>query len=536
MKFQFISTSWLLVILWIILTCFNINKAFHIDDAFHLEAAQWIGAHPTTPMSGFINWSNNPSSGSNANQPPLYFYLIAFVGELFGYSEIPLHIFQSIFTFLALWLFLKICTLQNITNTRTSLLFMAFCPGLMVNQNLMIDVPLLSLELAFVFFLLKSDGRRALRYYTLAALVLGCALLIKYSILPLLVVFLLIILAEKKYKYLNLGLIPVGILGLWSIFNLFEFQKVHIFNRPVSHFSIAALINQTIGLLSCIGAIIPFSIALYNAKLPYKIVEKLSYLSLFAFLFFCGLVYFDIIPERISSLILNILFVINGMGIALVMGSEIWPRFRKEGKWRIPEKADLIFILTFASIAAFTVKYAPFIATRHILLLIPFIILICRDLIDRIPHRIQVLSIGLSVTMGVLLTLSDWHYADFYRKISTKINVPAEGKIWVSGHWGWQWYSKNIAGGHVSQYATDSSMVHPGDYFIRPAVADQQSVNENLVLKEIQRIYMKPGFSTFFSGHKAGSMYLSFPKKGPWNLSKTPVDTIIISRVVGITK
>ena len=530
------SNKWLLLILWIILTCFNINKAFHIDDSFHLEAAKWISGHPTKPMSGFINWSDNPATGSSANQPPLYFYLIALVGELFGYSELPLHIFQSIFTFLVLWLFSEICKVLNVPNPRTALIFLAFCPALMVNQNLMTDVPLLALELAFVFFLLKTDGSRKLTYYTLASVMLGLALLIKYSILPLLVVFVLTVLIEKRYKYLLFTLIPIGMLGLWSISNLFEFQKIHIFNRPVSHFSIAVLVNQTIGLLSCVGAIAPFSIALYNAKFPHKIVMRLSIFTLCSFLLFCCLVYLDFIPESISSLTLNILFFINGLGIAVVLISEIWLKFRRNQRWELPGKADLIFILTFVSMAAFMVKYAPFIATRHILLLIPFILLICRNLIGRIPYPIKMISLGMSILLGALLTVSDWQYADFYRQISKKIFLPENSRIWISGHWGWQWYSKKISDGNVTQYGTNTSVVHPGDYLIRPAVADQQTLNENLVLKEMRRVWIKPGLGTFFSVHKAGSMYLSFPKKGPWNLSKSPVDTIIISRVVAITK
>jgi len=98
----------LLGIIWFVVTLINIDKAFHIDDVFHHEAALWIVDHPLTPMSGNINWYNDPEPISHANQPPLYFYLIALWGKIFSFSEIMLHLMQSIFSWLCIYLFFKI--------------------------------------------------------------------------------------------------------------------------------------------------------------------------------------------------------------------------------------------------------------------------------------------------------------------------------------------------------------------------------------------------------------------------------------------
>lgn len=526
------NNKWLLLILWFILTAFNLNKAFHIDDTFHLEVAKWIAANPWKPMSGIVNWYDNPASISTFNQPPLYFYWIALVGEIFGYSEVSLHIFQSLFTFLALYFFYKICTIISPSKVGISLFFFAFCPALMINQNLMTDIPLLSLELAFLFFLIKINYRRKVINYTLAALALGTALLIKYSILPLLGVLIVTALYERKYKYLFLGLIPVIMLGLWSVTNLFEFQKIHILNRPINHFSLVDFAKQIISFIACIGAVSPFSIAIYNGKFPYKIIEKASIITLIIFVLFCLLTYFEVIPENISSAVLNLSFFINGTALLTILGIEVITKFRENNTWKFPDKGDFVLITTFIFLTAFIVKYAPFISTRHILLLIPSILLICRGLIDKISQKIKILSLVSSGVLGILLSISDWEYADFYRQISKQISLPKGSNIWVAGHWGWQWYAKNIADGNIQQYSTDSSKVQKGDYIIQPAIATRQLLHKQVVLKEVKRLWLKPGFPTFFSGNHSASMYYSTPNKGPWNLCKHPVDSIIVSRVI----
>jgi len=526
------NSKWLVLILWFAITGFNINKAFHIDDAFHLEAAKWIAKNPLKPMSGLINWTDNPEPMFTSNQPPLFFYLIAVVGELFGYSEVPMHLLESVFAFLALWFFYKVCTIISPSKGGLLLVFLAFCPAMIVNQNLMLDIPLLSLELAFIYYLIKNTTRENAGNYVQALLFLSAALLMKYSILPLLGVFFVSVLYEKKYKYLFLGLIPLMVLGLWSLTNFLEFQKIHLLNRPINHSSLLELGKRCVGFIACIGAVSPFSIALYFGKFPYKIVERITIAILTAMVVFCLLAYIKIIPQRTASDILNLSFLVNGLGVLLICASEVMSKCRADGTWKWPEKQDVVLLTSFIFLAAFTIKYAPFIATRHVLLVIPSILLICGKLVNHLSQKIKILSIAFSLALGSLLAISDWEYANFYREIASMVSVPKGSNVWVSGHWGWQWYSKNIASGRTRQYGTDSSIVKKGDYFINPHVAVKPQLNKKIVLQEVRKIWIEPRFSTFFSVSQNASMYFSSYNKGPWNLCRCPVDTIVVSKVV----
>jgi hypothetical protein len=528
------NNKWLLLILWAALTFINLNKAFHIDDTFHLEVAQWIAKNPWKPMSGFVNWYDNPQPIYSYNQPPLYFYLVALTGEVFGYSEIPLHLAQSLFTFLTLYFFYKICKLLSNSETGILLFFFAACPALVINQNLMTDVPILALVLAFIYFLLQNNGKKNFVYYVLAMLVLGAALLIKYSVLPLLVVFVALVLYENKYKYLALLTIPLGVLCIWSWLNMLEFHRIHILDRPVNGFYLSAFLKQLTSFIICIGAISPFSIAIFNGKFPHRIVERISVASLVIFVLFCSITYFEIIPEKQSSIILNVLFFLNGAGLSGILGWEIGTKFRKEGNWQLPERNDFIFITSFLFLAAFTIKYAPFIATRHILLLIPSVLFLCSSLIARVSLQIKILSVIASLALGLLLGISDWVFADFYRQMPQHIKLYPGSTAWTAGHWGWQWYSKNITGSTIREYSTVHSRVRTGDYLIEPSMTPRQRLNRHIALKPVKKLWMEPSFATFFSGCYQASMYNSFMDKSPWTLCKHPVDTIMISRIVSV--
>jgi hypothetical protein len=71
------NAYFLALCLWIVPTLININRAFHNDDTFCLYVGKCIIVYPLPPMSGMVNWYNDPEPFSNANQPPLFFYMMA---------------------------------------------------------------------------------------------------------------------------------------------------------------------------------------------------------------------------------------------------------------------------------------------------------------------------------------------------------------------------------------------------------------------------------------------------------------------------
>ena len=157
---KLLPVGWLLFFLWVTATSYNLTKAFHIDDTFHLEAAQHLSQHPLKPMSGYINWEEIPQPMWQFNQPPLYFYGVAIAAKVVGYTEWGLHLFQSVFVGLALFFFSRMTRLLQPGYVHLALFGLAFSPAFWVNQNLMIDIPLLSLSTGMVYFMLRDSRHR----------------------------------------------------------------------------------------------------------------------------------------------------------------------------------------------------------------------------------------------------------------------------------------------------------------------------------------------------------------------------------------
>ena len=321
LKFNIDKKYVVLILFWLIATVINIDKAFHVDDTFHLEAAKWIEKNPLKPMSGNIVWHNFNEPIYKFNQPPLYFYFIAFVGKFLGYKEFPLHLFQSIFTFLAILFFNKI---SNIFYPKFSLFLtgiLVLGPAFLVNQNLMIDVPILSLNLIFIYFLINPSIKSDFFRYSFAALILSIALLFKYSNLPLLLVLPIAMILRKNFSYLYISLIPALVLILWSISNLHEFGFIHIINRPTNKITINQILCETHAFLLTLGSIAPFSIAfisglLYKFRSFYKtiIIATISFTIIYLIL-----LYSNIISFNLSVSLLKNLFLVNGIALVIVL-------------------------------------------------------------------------------------------------------------------------------------------------------------------------------------------------------------------------
>lgn len=511
------------VILWLILTGININKAFHIDDTFHLEAAKWIGQHPLKPMSGSINWGNSPTPMYEYNQPPLFFYLIYVHQFLFGNSEISLHLLLSVFTFLALLFFFKLTKLLNVKSPVTILTIFAFCPAFVVNQNLMTDIPILALSIGIIYYLLKGQKLDNVKYYLFSVILLTVGLLIKYSLLPVFFVILITILASKSPKKSIVLFIPLIALVLWSVWNFVEFGSIHIISRPKSGFDIGKILafGSTLGAISTFTAIYIYNI------IPKKETRFLIILVFILFLFFVPIVYSNLIEESRFNRLLSYSFLINGFVlISLIVYQAINSFFDKKYDYF---KTPYFVIFTYiVGVSTFLALFAPFSATRHVLLLIPFILLFGHKQFETTRGIINKFVVTISIILGTLLGISDWIYADFYRKNVDYINIP-DTRVWSLGHWGWQWYSKNA--GMLFYSKNDEFNVRNGDLIVFPKNIDKQQLSKDIQLDTVRFITQSPTFFTFFSGKNFASMYNSFVKKPAWSLSRAPIDTIFICEV-----
>ena len=106
-----------------------------------------------------------------------------------------MHLLMSLFTFLALYFFNSIANLISPSTKRELLLYFAFWPPFLINQNAMVDVPLLAMILAATFLFAASSAKGFQQRITLfSVLFFSVGLMIKYTILPFILVVVLIIL------------------------------------------------------------------------------------------------------------------------------------------------------------------------------------------------------------------------------------------------------------------------------------------------------------------------------------------------------
>jgi hypothetical protein len=514
----------LLILLWGILTFLNLGKAFHIDDTFYLEAAEWIKRHPLQPMSGLVNWGDDATAIYTHNQPPILFYLIALVSGFFGNGEVPLHLMLSCFSFLALFFFYRITVFLSLQYKRILLVLFALCPAFVVNQNLMTDIPILAMLMGTAFFLLKAGKETKWINYSLAALFFGIGLMIKYALMPVFVVLLIVILIRRDFTYLAVLLIPAAIVIGWSLWNYHEFGAIHMFGRSKG----SVHIKWFWAYLACLGAVSAYSVSFLSGVFSSGFLKKTVYASMGIFALSIGLFAAGILTGSTFSKSLNYAFIANGLFVCFGLFMVIIKRWRHDGFVAFIQSDHFTVLLFFLAISGFVILFTPFLATRHVLLVIPFALLSGYELLMKSDKTLLRISIALTVISGISLGIADWHYADYYRKMASQIELPENKVIWAAGHWGWQWYATQQG---MKQYGTKNSAIKAGDYLIYPGDISIQEFNDSLKFTVIDKKWEEGNFLTFLSVHQYASMYISNMENPPWSFSKMPMDTIYICRI-----
>jgi hypothetical protein len=520
---KIIEQNLVLILCWLVVTLINLNKAYHIDDTFHLEAGTYIIDHLNTPMSGKINWDNSPTEMYNHNQPPLFFFIIGIVIKFFNSNEITLHILLSIFTLLALIYYKKILEILDINKKNIYIILIAFNPAFIVNQNLMTDIPILAITLIFMYYLIEGLNNSKTKNIIISSIILSIGLLIKYTLIPNIIILIVAISLTKRVKNLMILVIPIATLCLWSLWNDLEYGGIHLIGRPRKAFNI----EDVWAFIGTLGSISFFSILIVQHFLNKKISNILLVLSIISFIILIIMFQMKIINEDFINKHIHTLFMVIGViTIISVIYKSIYILFIKKNTNKL--KYKFLIITQVIGITLFINLYAPFIATRHLLLILPFILILFEEEINKCGLFFENLLILKTIVFGILIGVSDYCYADFYRKKAAEIQFRGH-IVWSTGHWGWQWYAKKAG---MKIYSQDEDWkVKKGDLLIIPKNIAKQTINENILLDTIGYKTEQYNFLTLISGKNFASLYNTFYKKPAWSLSKSTIDTIFICRV-----
>ncbi len=518
-----------LALLWLIATLTNVTKAVHIDDSTYLIVARHILEDPLHPMSGSLVLSGEVIPISVINQPHLLFYGFAGVMALFGESELALHLLISLFSGLAILCFYGLG--KRFCPQHALILTAAFClgPAFLPSQNLMTDVPTVSLWLLFFWILVtRLDAPAPTRAYAAAGVVLGAACLTKYTSLALLPLLCVPIVLRRDWRYAWVLLLPVAILVGWSSFNLLDYGEAHILTRQPIEMSFVRIAVHLDFWLICLGAIAPFSILI----VPWARSRK-------------GLASVAVVAVSIAAVlhparpleagpyapILVHIFFINGLLLAVVTVACLG-RSQDER----PEHT-LLLAGWFAAGAGFVVLLAPFMAVRHVLLVVPAILLAVGRCIEGRQARVwMVAACALTVALGAMLALSDWIYADAYRSRArmARAQFGPEARLWYVGNWGWRWYAE----GEGMKPLLLSTQPRKGDLFIIPeAPPGPKNVTPRYQdkVKRIRIVEIAASAAVFIRTMRSfptGGYYGVGVRGLPWWVSSEPLECFHVFRVV----
>lgn len=522
----------MILLMWVFLTSVNINKAIHSDDAFHLKAAQHILKDPLRPMTGTIRWDElEPTPIYVANQPPGLFYMIAGVSLIFGFNEIAFHLLISVFSFLALFWFYKLACLVEVQRPLLTLALFGFCPALLVNQNVHTDVPLLALIIGSLYYLLLVQKTKKAKYNLIAILLVTAAIFLKYTALAFLGAIALIFILRKEYKNLWFFMIPIGLIVLWSLWNQWEYGGVHILDRKIGARS--TLSERAWAYVTTLGSIAPFGVI----SLAYFLKKNLS---LFIVYVSAGLlvvisIFYYFSPAAYGSGMtpyLEILFFINGAIILISTFTIVYRKFfRPFSLATVVDSLYMPVVVYFGAILIFLILFAPFMGTRHVLLSIPFILLLADAAVSKCNTQLLGFSVVASFVLSLLLGISDWKYADFYRNAAQGImrGMPPGSKVWATGTSGWTWYAGESG---MIEHTLETATPKPGDYLVIPSKLWASKVSSKDPFTVIAKIWGEVTPLNYVAVSGDAGLYYSKFGRPSWTLSRKPIDTVFVCQFV----
>lgn len=481
-KKQFKFNHDLTIIIIVTLACLVpfLDKAFHIDDPLYIWAARHIQTNPLDFYGFTVNWYGREEPMFEVmKNPPLASYYIALVSGLFGWAEITMHLAFLIPVIAAVtgtyYLAGKFCSTPLLA-TLVSLVTPVF---LLSSTTVMCDIMMLSFWVWATLIWMRGVERNSILTLILAAILIALCSLTKYYGMCLIPLLLIYSLAKKR----NLGLwtlyllIPVFILAMyqWMTLNLYgkgllldassyalEQQKIEVsqlFLKSITglFFTGGCFISVLFSSLLlrrkilAIGALITLPLIAYYL---YKLVPD-------------GLIYNH--NNRLNWLFIAqvYLFAIAGTIVLFLAFSDLW---------RSKNADSLLLFLWMVGTFMFATFLNWTINGRSILPMFPVIgVLVLRHIEQRstlhnlTSSKIFFLPLIPALLIALSVTWADYKWADNARSEAASINHSYQnqhGKVWFSGHWGFQYYMQKYGAKALDE---DRSIITRGDIVITPS-------------------------------------------------------------------
>jgi MFS family permease len=262
------------------------------------------------------------------------------------------------------------------------------------------------------------------------------------------------ILWQRRLVYLFYILIPISALGMWTIFNIYDFGLPHLTGRPVAPKSIQLYWGLSVYWVGILGAIAPFAGLVFFSRITpttdtwKKIIWWLLLLMCWGS-YWLVLIWFVFKPQWLAlNLALKISFFSTGLSLLFVSLQTLWKKIVAHRRQALQSLTLSCWVF---GPVLFLVLFTPFMAMRHVLLSLPAMILLTCGISQKRVRAIAVVSVSLSLALSCLLGAADKWYAEIYRTQAMQIrNQFPNDTIWFNGNHGWQWYATRLGMNHYS--------------------------------------------------------------------------------------
>jgi 4-amino-4-deoxy-L-arabinose transferase-like glycosyltransferase len=489
-----------------------LGQPFHMDDNLYMDMARNAQKNPFFPndtpyVFQGIFW---PDLGSHSH-PLFQTYFLAGIQHFFGEGpgkERFYHLPALIFPIIAVLSFYGICA-RFVERPLWPSMLLACSPLFLVMQhNLMTDVPMLAFWLAAICFFLWATHLRHKGLYISSAVFQFAAIFTSYqsiALLPLLG-FYQLRRGRGRAGWISLAVAPAAIVA-WYVVNCFHYR------RPLWGFTLGYIHSRS-----------PLSLEALGTKLI-SILEYQGWLMVFPF-FILYLLARDMKWRSLAATALGALYVAQfvvpgyswtekaifvvgltaGCFVVLEMGKVGWSAFFKGRETIGIEGTDGQFLgLWYFGFFAYCLFFLTEGSARYILPMLPpfllcfFRVLEISEVLEyRLPRRLMnsaMLASGslvVSLMWGLALSRADQEFARIYPRAAVEISrITDSMRSFVIGEWGLRYYSGRRG---VQPMPVDTSLVRGGDFIAVPKLALPTAVPPDLrsLLIPIRSMSYKP--------------------------------------------
>ena len=556
-KPEFAMIGFIILVL-IIITFPFLNRALAIDDIYIASIANQLVQEPLDPY-GFDMYIQNRKLGSafDYTNPPLVSYYYALIQYFFGKNEFIIHSFFMAFTITAAVSMFYLSKKFTIWYIAAVFLLITTPIFAVTSHNFMHDLPVLAFFLLSILTFVKGVDNDKKSLLILSGLLISLAFLTKYNaiiLFPLLIVYALM---KKKAKYSLFLFIPLLLILAWSVFEWYQYGKVHsinfffnwhttdIFSSSILAIIFNLIIPYAIANLSYIGGATVLFIFLVHPFIKQRkdIVLLLSLIlinSLFAIFLFFKSAEFISGQYSIFQLSLLVLFMTSSSFFIVKMIQFISLSIYDLIKKRKYEKnsVDKIFLGCWFFLGLI---FHTFIAggnARYLIIILPPSILLFLMIIEehakiyKIKTRsisfMLIAAVALNVLVSLTVSIADYQYAEVYRDFAQKMPYQyAESRIFFTGHEGFKYYMEKK--GYIF-YDPYTQELKNGDIIIVPKIPVPRNLDhlkDNLILLD------KIEYNTYFpfrtnNPQSHAGFYVYVNGLLPYSFSKLPLEVFEI--------